>query len=396
MIDLEKHRLLKYPLFGSLYFSQGIIYALAIVIIPVYFIEKGISIEITTIVVGIAYVPWITKFIFGGIADYFIHFGRKKFIFVGGILSSICFFLLSFIDPKTALLPFTFVIFLVSMGIAFFDVSADAWAIQLSTEKERGKINAAMFAGLFIGMAITTSVIANIANVFGYESVFITSSLIVLAIMILTMNVKEEIIVRERQKIGKTLVKEFKKKSTQIVALFGPISAISFGILGILLPIYMKTILELDIGKIGLIMTIGPIATVIGNIFGGFLTDIWGRKKPLYIFIGLNLIFASMLIFANDWQKIAILWGIIGFLHGGHYSIIGALMMDVTNPKIGAAQYSILTSLANAGEMGGTAMTGSLITLIGFSRVFLYSAWIYGPTLLILYFIRLKTNKKQT
>lgn len=365
-------------------------------IIPIYFIEKDIPLQITTIVVGIAYLPWITKFIYGGITDYFITFGRKKFIIIGGIFGSIGFFLLSGIDPKTTLIPFTLAILLASIGIAFLDVSADAWAIQISKKKERGRINAAMFAGLFTGMSFTTSVIANIADTYGYEFVFITSSIIVLTIMIFTMFIKEEIILKKRQKIGRTLIKEFKKKSTQIIALFGPISAISFGILGVLIPIYLKTILELDIGAIGLIMTVGPITTVVGNIIGGILTDILGRKKPLYVFIGLNLIFASLLIFANDWQKIAILWGIIGFLHGGHYSIVGALLMDVTNPKIGAAQYSFLTSLTNFGEMGGTAITGSLIAALGFSRVFLYSSWIYGPALLVLYFIRLKKNNNKS
>ena len=102
----------------------------------------------------------------------------------------------------------------------------------------------------------------------------------------------------------------------------------------------------------------------------------------------------SMLIFANDWQKIAILWGIIGFLHGGHYSIIGALLMDVTNPKIGAAQYSVLTSLTNFGEMGGTSITGSLIATLGFSRTFLYASWVYAPALLILYLLKIEKKTK--
>jgi predicted MFS family arabinose efflux permease len=42
----------------------------------------------------------------------------------------------------------------------------------------------------------------------------------------------------------------------------------------------------------------------------------------------------------------------------------------------------------NAGEMSGTAISGTLIALLGFTRLFLYSAWIYGPALLILYLYR--------
>jgi len=64
--------------------------------------------------------------------------------------------------------------------------------------------------------------------------------------------------------------------------------------------------------------------------------------------------------------------------------------MDSCNRKIGATQYSIYASITNFGEFGMGTISGSLVTMIGFSRVFLYSAWSLGPTLLILYFIRPK------
>jgi predicted MFS family arabinose efflux permease len=70
--------------------------------------------------------------------------------------------------------------------------------------------------------------------------------------------------------------------------------------------------------------------------------------------------------------------------------------MDVTNPKIGAAQYSLLMAFGNAGEMGGTAASGSLITSLGYNRVFLYSGLIYGPALLVLRFIKSKFKNKDS
>lgn len=48
------------------------------VLIPIYFIEQGISPSITTIIIGIALLPTIIKFIWGGVVDYFIHLGRKN------------------------------------------------------------------------------------------------------------------------------------------------------------------------------------------------------------------------------------------------------------------------------------------------------------------------------
>ena len=395
MIDLTKKRLLIYPFFGSLYFLEGIVYGLATVIIPIYFIDRGIDLSITTIIVGVISIPWVLKFIFGGIVDYFNLFGRKRFIIIGEILSATSLIIISTIDPKTALIPFTVIIVLASTGVAFLDVSADAWAIQLSTEKNRGKLNAAMYGGQFLGMAFCTSVIGNIAGMVGYDIAFICSAFFIIIIIIFPFIIKEEITIKTRQKIKKVLIQEFKNNTTKLIAFFGLLSSVSFGLLGVVIPIYMKTVLNLEIGQIGIFVSIGPLSTLVGNVLGGVLTDKYGRKKSLFLFLGLNLIFSTGLIFATSWQKLIILWSIIGFLHGGHYTVISAMFMDITNPKIGAAQYSILSSLTNVGEMGGTSFSGALITTLGFSRVFLYSGWMYGPLLLILYFINLKSYIKK-
>ena len=396
MIDLSKHRFLKYPLFGSLYFSQGIIFALTIVIINVYLDTKGIPDTIIGVIIGIAYIPWIVKFLFGWIADHYIRFGRRKFIMLGGGLSAICLILISFIDPQVALIPFTLVILIGSSGIAFLDVAADAWAIETTEERERGKVNAAMFAGMFIGMATTSIVFGYIAEKFSYPLTFVAAGLIILLIVMFPLMFKEKIIEKRKQKIGKKLATEFKKKNTQLISIFFPISAISFGMLSIVIPQYMNDVLLLKIGQIGLIMALGPIATVFGNFVGGFMADSWGRKKTLCVFVGLNLIFVMLLIFADTWLMLAMIWGIIGFLHGGHFSAFGALSMDITNPKIGAVQYSLIMSIGNAGEMGGATFSGALISTIGFSRIFLYGGWLYGPALLVLYFIKSKFKNNDT
>jgi hypothetical protein len=56
--------------------------------------------------------------------------------------------------------------------------------------------------------------------------------------------------------------------------------------------------------------------------------------------------------------------------------------------------HSFLTSIANFGEIGIASIIGSLVILLGYSRFFLYSAWIVGAGLLILYFIRTKRKRK--
>jgi len=77
MIDISKKSGNKYFLFGSLYFSEGLLFALATVIIPVYLLDKGFSMPVATLVAGIAGAPWYLKFVFGPTIDYFYKLGKK-------------------------------------------------------------------------------------------------------------------------------------------------------------------------------------------------------------------------------------------------------------------------------------------------------------------------------
>jgi len=395
MIDIREKSYLKYLLFGSLYFSEGMELALATVIIPIYLhVEKGMSLPLTTLIAGLVMVPWVLKFIWGGIADYFIKFGRKRFILFGGFLGVISFFTLIFIDPAVAIIPFIFFLLLSHVGIGFLDVSADAWAIELSQEHERGKINSAMFSGLFIGVAVGVALLSYIAQEFGYSIAFLTTGLIVFLIILYPLFIKDAKILKKRPKMGSILLNEFRKPTTQLVTIFAPLLLVSIGLLTFAIPLYMVDSLQLKVSEIGLIVSLFPIATILGALVSGPITDKWGRKGPIAFFVLASTFFTASLIFANTWLILAVVFSAIGFLRGGYYVGINALLMDITNPKVGAVQFSLLTSIANFGELFGGMIAGTLIVLLGFHRFFLYAALFFGPALLILYLIRMKKTKK--
>jgi len=396
MIDINKYSSSKYLLFGSLYFSEGLQLAIATVIVPIYLLEKNFPPELATFVIGMIMIPWAIKFVFGWIVDYSIQLSRKQFILFGGLVSSVSLIAIAFVDPSVSLISFLLLLFIGHCGIGFLDVSADAWAIEMSHEKERGKLNGVMAAGLFAGMAIGASIIALIAQSLGYSIAFLAAGLLILPIILFPLFIKEIKKIKKHQKIALLLISEFRKKTTQSIAVFLPIVLIGGGIIQFAVPIYMKINLQLDIGQIGLIATVFILAKVVGSLVCGAISDKWGRKTAIYIILGLSVFFSASLIFANNWQLLTVLYGIIGFLSGGLLSVLMATCMDITNPKIGATQFSILMSLANAGELGGGATSGTLISLLGFSRVFLYSAWVFGPALIILYFIKFKKQTRKT
>jgi MFS family permease len=370
--------------------------AIGFVIIPVYFVEKGLSLELTSLVIGVIGLPVVIKFIWGGIVDHFIRFGRKIFIIIGGLLIIIGFFAVIFIDPSIALIPFTIFLFISVCGLGFLDVSSDAWAIEIGLEEELGKINGSMFAGQYAGMAVGSSVLAVIAQFYGYPMAFFVAGLIVVLIIIFPLAIKETKKRIKQPKMAKLLIKEFKKKQTQVLTVLVPIINLNKGFILIVIPIFMKVFLNLEIAQIGLIVAIFPITSAFGSIIGGATSDKWTRKKSLNLFVILSIIFSALLIIADTWMILAVIYGAIGFLQGGYISIKAAILMGISNPKIGATQFSILMGLGNAGMVVGESISGPFITAFGFSRSFLFSAWFFGPALLIIHFIKEKKQKKNS
>jgi len=396
MVTIENKRGMKYFLFGSLYFSEGLMIAITTVATLLYLREKAVSIPVTTLIIGIVNIPWMLKFVWGPVIDYFIRFGRKTFIILGGTLTVSCMFFVSFLDPSTSLLPFALLIFLSHVGIGFIDVSADAWAIDVSTEKDRGKINGSMFAGQYSAWAIGAALFPLIGSQYGYHFVYFINALLIFLILLFPFIVKESIKKKVKEKIASLVIKEFKTKTVLLIALFSPLVFMNEGIMSFIIPIYMRDGLGLSDVQIGFIAMILPVFLAVGSLVGGVITDKIGRKSALYLFIGLNIVFVASLIFADTWWKLSIIYGIIGFMMGGHSTVSCALFMDVTNPRIGATQYGIFTGIANVGLNGAGMITGSLVVSLGFARTFLYAAWVFGPALLVLYFIRVKKETKNS
>ena len=395
MVDFEKVQGLKYLLFGSLYLSEGLMVAITTVATSLYLRQQGISIPITTLIVGIVNIPWMLKFIWGPVIDFFIKFGRKTFILFGGALTGSCMVLASFISPNSSLLLFTFLIFLSHVGIGFVDVSADAWAIDVSTDKNRGKINGSMFAGQYAAWAIGAALYPIIGTQYGYQFVYLINALIILCILLFPLITKEVIKGKIKEKILPLVTREFKTKTVLLITLFSPLVFMNEGIMSFIIPIYMRDGLGLSDVQVGFIAMILPVFLAVGSLFGGVITDKIGRKPALYLFISFNILCTASLIVADSWWRLSILYAMIGFLMGGHSTVSCALFMDVTNPRIGATQYGIFTGIANVGLNGAGMITGTLVVSLGFARTFLYAAWVFGPALLVLHFIQIKKEGKE-
>ena len=392
MIDLQKNNLAKYGLFTSLYFAEGIQLAITTVLVPLYLLNENISPALTTIAASTIMIPWALKFIFGWIVDSNRKINKKQYTLFGGITSALALFIIALIDPSSTIYLFILILLIAQCGIGILDVSMDAWAITETSKKERGKINGLMMAGFFTGTAIGSAALTLIAEQTSFQLAFTTAGILILSLMTIPAIIKKPKQKQKLKHLTNLVFKEFRKKTTLSLAILLPIISINSGIITLSAPLFMNLNLNLTISHIGLITTVFTISRVLGSLTGGSLSDKTSRQKTLLFIVMSTIIFSATLIFVTNWITMILIYSILGFLNGGLFTVLLASSMDVTNAKISAFQFSILISLMNSGELLGEFISGPLITALGFNGMFLFSAWILGPSLLFLYAILKQKN----
>ena len=393
MIDISNKSTLKYLLFGSLYITEGIQISLGWVLTPIYLLQQQYSPEIVTLSSGIIMIPWVIKFIFGYYVDRFSHHGRKKIITLGGIFSAASIMIAAIINPSISLFGFIGFMFLGHCSISFLDISLDAWAIDITTKKERGKLSGSMTIGLYVGMIIGTAVLGSIAESMNFISAFLFGGLIIFLISLIPLIIKEEKRKKQPEKIINNVLQEIKKKKIILYLIFLSIVSLNSGIISLIAPLFMDIKLQLDVAMIGYISAVFSLTRAIGSFVFGALSDKIGRIRIILINLMITIIFSTLLITVQSSEAFLIIYAAIGFLTGGLFSSVFALSMDKTNQKIAATQFGIFMAALNLGELTGGSISGSLYALFSFTQVFLYSAWVIGPAILLFYIIN-KRNLK--
>jgi len=386
--DLSIQKKFKYLLFSSLYFSEGLYQALILIVTPIYLIEKGVSIPLVTLISGIGYLPWGLKFVWGGIIDFFHKHGRKKFAVFGTIAGAFGFFTLSLINHYFSLIFFTIFLLLGYAGIGFLDSATDAWAIDISKKEERGKINCSMNIGKWVGQYIGALFIISLAVSFGYSISFLISGFLVLVLVVVPLSVKYEDRGIDRLRIWSLIKQEFKKITTRLTTLYFFVIVLQHALFFTFLVLYLKVVLDLNDTSIGVLFALWLVMVVPGSIVGGILSDKYGRKRPLYIFLIIVMIFSVTPIFLSEYIHLIINFSILLFFLNGVIAGNWAMIMDIINPKISAFQHEIICSIVNLGSIVIGSATGTLFVLLGADNLFILVALITFVSILVLYTVK--------
>lgn len=187
---LNESRGLRYFSFFYLYIMQGIPAGFATTAICNYLAGKGIQPQVIGTFAAIVGIPWIIQIIWGPIIDryqYSVIGHRKQWLVLTQLIAAMASLSLLLVDdPVKEIGLLTIVFFIHSVFASIQDASADAIAIDVTPENERGRVNAFMRGGFLVGYAVGSAALSWMMHTYSYHSAVGLQSFILLGFTVIT------------------------------------------------------------------------------------------------------------------------------------------------------------------------------------------------------------------
>lgn len=126
------------------------------------------------------------------------------------------------------------------------------------------------------------------------------------------------------------------------------------------LSLYIATRFQVGMTKVGLLLAIWSVSGMVGNIFGGAMTDKFGRRFMLIFGLVFSASTALALGFANDLRIFFVILAGAGFLSDIGGPAHGAMVADLLPEKQRPEGFGILRVTANLAVVFGPAIGGVL------------------------------------
>ncbi len=362
--------------------------------------------------VGSFYLPWAFKWAFGPLVDVFgsERWGRRR----GWILGTQVMMALTLLSTVMLDLPqqlglFTVILLVHNTFGAMQDVAIDALACSTLQEDERGLANGMMFAGAMIGSMVGGSGVLFLSGVTGFQPTFFFVAGCILAVTAFVVLPMRELPGPPRAVVvGSRMAQAGREMQAFAVDSFrsflgspGAYGGLLFALLpagamclGLALQANLAVELGMDDNAIALLSMWSSILNAGFCVLGGYLSDRFGRRRTLSIYLALMSIPVFYLmneltrfgwimpVAPNAENRPAVPAALLtafwvatlaySVVQGLMYGTRSAIMMDVTNPAVAATQFTAYMALMNLAIAYSATWQGIAI-----------EAWGYPMTMLV-------------
>jgi MFS transporter, PAT family, beta-lactamase induction signal transducer AmpG len=382
--------------------------------------------------VGSFYLPWAFKWAFGPFIDVFTseRLGRRR----GWILGTQIMMIATLLACMGLQLPaqlgvFTLVLLVHNSFGAMQDVAIDALAVTTLHEDERGLANGVMFGGAAIGSAVGGAGVLFLMPVIGLQGgfIFVASCIGIVTVFIVLPLREAATPMAERRLAGlASAVREMKHFSVEAFRSFlgtrGAFAGVFFSLLpagAMSLGLALQSNLAVEVGlnddSVAWLSVWTQMIAASSMVIGGYLSDRWGRRRTLFVFIALMslpVLYLMSVLSEQQWimptnaadavkrvatpALVTAVWVatlLYAVPQGLMYGTRSALLMDVTNPAVAATQFTAYMAMMNLAIAYSATWQGIAIEALGYPSTLLIDAAAGVLCLAVLPFIKPATDQ---
>lgn len=387
----------------ALYCAQGIPFGFAILFVPLQIAHRPDFTYSKATLIGLAGLPWFLKLAWAASVDtrYVDRVGRRKsWILPAQAMLALIAFGASGLDFSGPMWMVAATIAALNLCAAVQDTAVDALAVDMLSAAERGLGNAAQVGGYKVGMLLGGSGLVWVAAQASTQAAMLTLGGAVLVLMTAPLLYREpppppraELVHHREQRAIGTLLADMSAKAWLPTVLFVGTVKVGESMVGtIIKPFLVRESHFSDERAAFAVGLVGGVLSLTGSALGGWASGPQGRTRLLAyfgIFQGLTVALLGLAVWLDAGSNALI--AAIGLEHFGVgllTPVLFAYMMDVTDPAIGALQYTLLATLELAAKSVGSIAAGPLAQALGAAPLMVLAGTVGALPLLLLPFLR--------
>ena len=373
--------------FFLLYLTEGMPAGFTATALATQMRRQGLEPAVIGTFIGALYIPWAIKWAFGPFVDVLSsdRWGRRRlWILVTQTMMVVTLLVAMPVSFKNQLWLFTALMLVHNFFAATQDVAIDALAVNVLRPEERGLANGLMFGGNYVGIALGGAGVLLLTPIVGFPTTFLfVAGAIALVTVLVPLPMREPpgpprvwaqgsraiAVGKELGRFVRDTGAAFLGSRPAFVAIFLALLPMGAYALSLSLQSNLAVDLGLDDQHVGMLGLASTVLSAGFCIFGGWLSDRFGRRRTLAIFIAGTTIPTIALALAmqrfgfilpvNQLDPnraippealVSIFWGLVlayAVFQGLMYGVGTAIYMDVTTPAVAATQFTAYMALCN-------------------------------------------------
>jgi MFS transporter, PAT family, beta-lactamase induction signal transducer AmpG len=392
-MDLTRSRNGRRALFALLYLAEGAPIGFIWWALPTKLREAGVPVGTIALLTSVIILPWAFKFLWAPLVDVLRgpRWGRRGWVVATQILMGLSLLPLATMGWQDSLGLLFALLLLHAFAASTQDVAIDAWAISVTPAQERGSVNGWMQSGMLLGrwlfgagFLIVAHQIDDTVAVLAMVAVIWTTTLVVLL-----SSDRDEYLARgalrsaTRRRLAEfmtTLRLALRRRETWLGLALALMAFAGFkGVGDIAGPFLVDQ--GLAPGQVGHFFTGALVAMIAGALAGGWAADRFGNTRAIrgfVVFAVLVILMTSIAAWTAEQGHPVVIAGMLGvFLCAGLLTASAyALFMQLTDPKLGATQFSAYMGAINGCEAWAGFTAGQLAERLDYPVAFVTVAMV--------------------